>query len=75
MGSPKKLEKIASFLPNAMGRFKALVTDLDANCIRYDVVKARMILRELIGKQFCFTQRQTAQSVTLQRSYPWIMEG
>ena len=48
---PKKLDKVVSFLPNAVGRFKALVTDLADTCARYDVDKARSILRELLGKQ------------------------
>lgn len=48
---PKKLEKVVSFLPNTVGRFKALVTDLAATVTRCQVDRARMILRELVGQQ------------------------
>jgi len=49
-GQQKKLEKISSFLPNAVERFKALVDDL-ANVTQHQVDKARGILRELLGKE------------------------
>ena len=48
---PKQLDTIASFLPNAAGRFKTLVADLAASCARYDVDKARTLLRDLLSKQ------------------------
>lgn len=44
------MEKVTTFLPNAIGHFKALLKDL-ANVTQLQVDKARGILRELaIGK-------------------------
>src|SRR5262245_41853476 len=49
-GSYKKLDKVASFLPDLVGRFKTLVDDL-ATVTQFQVDKARGLLRELVGGQ------------------------
>ena len=46
----KKLDKVTSFLPNMVERFKAVVTNL-ATVTQHEVDKTRGILRELVGKQ------------------------
>ncbi len=46
----KRLDKVATFLPDVVERFKALVTDL-ATVTQHQVDKARGILRELVGTQ------------------------
>ena len=49
-GPHKKLDKVASFLPNMVGKFKALVDDL-VGATQHEVNKARGILKELVGGQ------------------------
>jgi hypothetical protein len=44
----KQLDKITGFLPDLVGRFKALVDGL-ATVMQFQVDKARGILRELVG--------------------------
>jgi len=46
----KHMDKVATFLPNAIGRFKALLDDL-SNVTQLQVDKARGILRELLGRE------------------------
>ncbi|HEX7766496.1 MAG TPA: recombinase family protein, partial [Nitrospira sp.] len=46
----KHIAKIATFLPDAIGRFKALIDDL-ANVTQMQVDKARGILRVLMGQE------------------------
>jgi hypothetical protein len=45
-GQQKNIEKVETFLPNAIGRFKALLDDL-ANVTQLQMDKAWGILREL----------------------------
>ena len=47
-GGHKALDKVASFLPDMVGKFKALVDDL-ATVTQHQVDKARGMLRELVG--------------------------
>ena len=47
-GSPKRLEQVATFLPNMVERFKRVVDDL-ATVTQHQVDKARGILRDLVG--------------------------
>jgi len=49
-GQQKNVEKVAAFLPNAIGCFKALIDDL-ANVTQLQVDKARDQLRVLLGKE------------------------
>jgi hypothetical protein len=49
-GRHKPVDQVAAFLPNAVGRFKALLDDL-ANVTQLQVDRARGILRELLGKE------------------------
>jgi site-specific DNA recombinase len=49
-GQHKNLAKVAAFLPNAIGRFKALLDDL-ANVTQLQVDRARGLLRVLLGKE------------------------
>ena len=49
-GSYKKLDKVARFLPDLVGRFKMLIDDL-ATVTQVQVDKARGMLRELVGGQ------------------------
>lgn len=49
-GQQKNVEKVAAFLPNAIGCFKALIDDL-ANVTQLQVDKARGLLRVLLGKE------------------------
>jgi hypothetical protein len=49
-GQQKNVEKVAAFLPNAIGCFKALIDDL-ANVTQLQVDKAHGLLRVLLGKE------------------------
>jgi hypothetical protein len=49
-GQQTRRDKVATFLPNAIGRFKALLDDL-SNVTHLHVDKARSVLRELLGKE------------------------
>ena len=44
------MEKVTTFLPNAIGRIKALLDNL-ANVTQLQVDKAREVLRGLLGKE------------------------
>ena len=48
-GQQKNIAKVAAFLPDAIGRFKALITDL-ANVTQRHVDLARAQLRLLLGQ-------------------------
>ena len=47
-GSPKRLEQVATILPDIAARFKRVVEDL-ATVTQHQVDKARGILRDLVG--------------------------
>ena len=47
---PRQAERVLTFLPDAIGRFKALIDDL-ANPTQLQVDKARAALRGLLGKE------------------------
>ena len=47
-GQDKTAEKVTAFLPNAIGRLKGLLDDLE-NVTQVQVDKARILLRELVG--------------------------
>lgn len=49
-GQHKQVAKVAAFLPNAIGRFKALIDDL-ANVTQLQVDRARGLLRVLLGNE------------------------
>lgn len=49
-GQQKHMDKVATFLPNAIGRLKALLHSL-SNVTQLQVDKARGILRELLGNE------------------------
>ena len=49
-GQHKKLDKVVSFLPNLVEKFKALVDDL-VGVTQHEVNKVRGILMELVGGQ------------------------
>jgi len=49
-GQQKNVEKVAAFLPNAIGRFKALIDDF-ANITQLQVDRARTLLRVMLGKE------------------------
>ena len=49
-GQHKQAAKVAAFLPNAIGRFKALLDDL-ANVTQLQVDRARGLLRVMVGEE------------------------
>ena len=67
-GQHKKLDEVASFLPNMVERFRQLVEDL-ATVTQFQVDKARGMLRELVGAVSSSIRRQTGLTAISWRNW------